>query len=153
MEASSRSGGSGSGPGDGRGAGRVNLDLTSVAALVYLGATLIVIVFQVALALGAPWGAYAMGGAFPGRLPPAMRALAIVQAVILSLLALIVLGHAGFVGRPLPDLPWLIWVVVAVSAISVLMNAASRSPRERRLWVPVGLVMLGSSLLVALGPG
>jgi len=46
--------------------------------------------------------------------------------------------------------PWLIWLVVAVAVVSVVMNAASRSPGERRLWVPVGLVLLASSLVVAL---
>lgn len=32
--------------------------------------------FQLALALGAPWGTYVMGGTFPGSFPPAMRAAA-----------------------------------------------------------------------------
>jgi hypothetical protein len=35
------------------------------AALVYTGISACVAVFQLALALGAPWGSYAMGGAFP----------------------------------------------------------------------------------------
>jgi DNA-binding SARP family transcriptional activator len=46
--------------------------------------------------------------------------------------------------------PSLIWVPVGISAISVTLNAMSRSPGERRMWVPVGLVLLGSSLVVAL---
>ena len=126
------------------------MDLAAIAALVYLAATLVVVGFQVALALGAPWGAYAMGGRFPGRFPPPMRLLAVVQAVVLGLLALVVLGSAGLISSGLTEWPWLIWVVVAFSAVSVVMNAASPSPGERRLWVPVGLVMLASSLVVAL---
>jgi hypothetical protein len=124
------------------------MDLADLAALAYLAATLLVVGFQVALALGAPWGAYAMGGRFPGRFPPRMRLLATVQAVVLGLLALVVLESAGLISLGLAE--WLIWVAVAVSAVSVVMNAASRSPGERRLWVPVGLVMLASSLVVAL---
>jgi hypothetical protein len=124
------------------------MDLADLAALAYLAATLLVVGFQVALALGAPWGAYAMGGRFPGRIPPPMRLLALVQAVVLGLLALVVLESAGLISLGLAE--WLIWVAVAVSAVSVVMNAASRSPGERRLWVPVGLVMLASSLVVAL---
>jgi hypothetical protein len=124
------------------------MDLADLAALAYLAATLLVVGFQVALALGAPWGAYAMGGRFPGRFPPPMRLLALVQAVVLGLLALVVLESAGLISLGLAE--WLIWVAVAVSAVSVVMNAASRSPGERRLWVPVGLVMLASSLVVAL---
>jgi hypothetical protein len=127
------------------------MDLVTIAALVYLAAALVVISFQIALALGAPWGAYAMGGRSPGRFPPPLRALALVQAVVLGLLALVVLAAAGLITLELvTDLPWLIWLAVAVSAVSVVMNAASPSPGERRLWVPVGLVTLTSSLIVAL---
>jgi len=127
------------------------MDLAAIAAFVYLAATLVVVGFQVALALGAPWGAYAMGGRIAGRFPPPMRLLALVQAVVLGLLALVVLASAGLVTLELITVwPWLIWLVVAVAVASVVMNAASRSPGERRLWVPVGLVLLGSSLVVAL---
>jgi hypothetical protein len=130
------------------------MDNVAMAALVYLIATAIVVGFQVLLILGAPWGEYAMGGSFPGRLPPGMRALAALQAVVLSLLALVVLSEAGLVA---PDLeaghPWLIWVAVAVAAAGVVVNTASPSPRERRLWVPVSLVMLSSSVVVAVTSG
>jgi hypothetical protein len=129
-------------------------DAVVVAAVVYLAATLVIAGFQVALALGAPWGEYAMGGAFPGRFPPPMRVAALVQGVVLIVLAVVVLSRAGLVAPSfVRDLPWLAWLPVAVAAISVAMNAASRSPRERRLWVPVGLVLLASSLVVALAAG
>ena len=92
-----------------------------------------------------------MGGAFPGRFPPPMRVAAVVQAVVIALLAVAVLSAAGLV---LPDLavsfPWLVWVAVVVSALAVVLNAISRSAGERRIWVPVSLVLLVSSLLVAL---
>lgn len=124
------------------------MDLGDLAALLYVAATIAVIGFQVALALGAPWGAFAMGGRSPGRFPPSLRLLALVQAVVLGLLALVVLDTAGRLSLGLAD--WLIWLAVVVSGLSVAMNAASPSPQERRLWVPVGLVMLASSLVVAL---
>ena len=127
------------------------MDVTSIAALVFTVAAVGVIAFQVALALGAPWGRYAMGGAVPGRFPPRMRVAAVAQAILIALLAVAVLSAAGFL---IPDLavrlPWLIWVVVVVSAVAVILNAISRSPAERRIWVPVASVMLVSSLLVAL---
>lgn len=130
------------------------MDLTEVAPIAYAIATAGVIAFQVALALGAPWGAYAMGGASPGRFPPAMRAGALVQAALLGALAAVVLSSAGFVLPSLPQAaPWLIWVVVAVTAGSLVLNAISPSAGERRVWVPVGLVLLVSSLAVALTAG
>ena len=135
-----------SGPHDGP------MDVTTIAALVFTIAAVGVIAFQIALALGAPWGRYAMGGTFPGRFPPRMRVAAAIQAILIALLAVAVLSAAGLV---VPDLaarfPWLVWIAVVVSAIAVLLNAISRSAGERRIWVPVASVMLVSSLLVALG--
>ena len=129
----------------------VSTDLTTLAGITFGVVAVGVIAFQVALALGAPWGAYAMGGVFPGRYPPPMRVAAVVQAVLIGLLALAVLSAAGLV---LPDLiaaiPWLAWAAVAVSALAVILNALSRSIGERRIWVPVAVVMLISSLLVAM---
>lgn len=128
--------------------------MTTLAAIVFTLVAAGVIAFQIALALGAPWGEYAMGGAFPGKYPPRMRVAAVVQAVLLGIIALIVLASAGLVAVPIiSDLPSLIWLVVVFSAVSVVLNAMSRSAGERRIWVPVALVMLGSSLVVALSPG
>jgi hypothetical protein len=128
--------------------------VSTIAAILFSIVTLGVIVFQIALALGAPWGAYAMGGAFPGRYPPRMRVAAAGMAALLGLLVMVVLSSAGLIVVPmLSGLPSLIWLVVAFSAVSVVLNAASRSAGERRIWVPVALVMLASSLVVALAPG
>lgn len=124
--------------------------MTSVATGVFGIAALFAIGFQVALAAGAPWGEYAMGGRYPGRFPLRLRVAAVMQAAVLAVLGAIVLTSAGLVASPLAA-PWLIWLVVAFSAASLFVNAISRSPGERRIWVPVAIVMLGSSLIVALG--
>jgi hypothetical protein len=130
------------------------MSLQILAAIVFAVATLGVVPFQIALAAGAPWGAYAMGGAFPGRLPPRMRVAAVIQACILAGVALIVLASAGAIEIALvTSLPWLIWAIVALCAVAVVLNAASRSAGERRLWVPVTIVLLVSSLAVAIGSG
>ena len=66
-----------------------------------------------------------------------MRVAAVVQAVVLALLALVVLDAAGFLALGwTASLPWLVWVPVVFSALSVLVNAISPSPLERRLWAP-----------------
>ncbi len=128
------------------------MDATALAALVFAMFALGVIAFQLALALGAPWGAYAMGGSFPGRFPTPLRIAAVVQAVVIGFIALAVLSAGGLA---LPDLaanlPWLVWVAVVISSLAVVLNAISRSAGERRIWVPVAVVMLLSSLVVALG--
>ena len=127
------------------------MNMTVIAALIYTLATAGVVAFQIGLALGAPWGAYAMGGAFPGRFPPRLRVAAVVQAIVLIALAVVVLAFAGLM---LPGLvqaaPWLIWLAVAFSAIAAVLNTITRSVGERRLWAPVTYVMLVCSLVVAL---
>jgi hypothetical protein len=125
------------------------LSVARGAAIAYASVTAGVVIFQLALACGAPWGSYAMGGRFPGRFPPSMRAAAVLQAVLLAALAAVVLSHAGLAAWS-PAAGWLIWAVVAFAALSVVLNAITKSAGERRIWLPVAIVMLGTSLLVAL---
>jgi hypothetical protein len=127
------------------------VNVTTLAAIVFAIAAAGVVLFQIALGLGAPWGRYAMGGGVPGRFPPPLRLAAVVQALLIGLLAVAVMSAAGLV---LPELavafPWLAWVAVIVSTLAVILNAISRSAGERRIWVPVASVLLVSSLIVAL---
>ena len=124
------------------------MEIPTLAALAFVVAAVAAIAFQLALAAGAPWGAYAMGGRVTGRFPPPLRVAAVVQAGVLALLAVVVMARAGLLDLALDT--WGIWVVVAFSGLSLAMNAASRSAGERRLWVPVASVMVASSLVVAL---
>src|SRR5688572_5384519 len=127
------------------------MTITPVAAILYAIVSLGVVAFQIALAVGAPWGAYAMGGAFPGQFPPALRAAALVQAAILVGWAAVVLARAGLI---LPGWSrvsrWLIWVVVAFAAISLVLNLITPSAGERAIWAPTALLLLISSAVVAI---
>jgi cytochrome bd-type quinol oxidase subunit 2 len=126
--------------------------MSQVLAIVYAITTALVVGFQLALAAGAPWGAYAMGGAFSGRMPSPMRVAAVVQAAVLIGLALVVLSRAELVVPDLVDTwPWLAWIPVVVSALAVVLNASTRSQGERRIWLPVALLLLLCSVGVALG--
>ena len=126
--------------------------MTTAAAILFALVTLGVVAFQLALALGAPWGEFAMGGRYPGTLPRAMRVSAVGQAALLAALAVYVLSAAGLVLPSMAGtLPWLIWAVVAFSALSLVLNAITPSAGERRIWVPVATEMLLTSLIVALG--
>ncbi len=73
------------------------------------------------------------------------------------MIALLASGRAAAAGLAVPSLaealPWAVWVAVAVSLVAVALNAISRSAGERRIWVPVALVLLASSLTVALTAG
>lgn len=127
--------------------------MATAAALLFAAVTAAVIAFQVALALGAPWGGYAMGGRFPRQFPPRMRVAAIAQAVVLSLAVVVVLSDASIVVPSLAaTFPGLIWLVVALSAVSLVLNTLTPSVRERRIWAPVAVVMLVCGLVVAVSP-
>jgi lipoprotein signal peptidase len=120
-------------------------------AYLFASVTLITVLFQFALAAGMPWGNLAMGGRYPGKFPPGMRVGAVIQAALLAFLAAIVLSNAGVAFPGLSTLSnLLIWVAVAISAISLVMNLITLSKWERILWAPVALVMMVSSLIVAL---
>lgn len=127
------------------------MNIPRAAAILYAIVSLAVVAFQVALAAGAPWGAYAMGGAFPGQFPPPLRVAALVQAALLVGLAAIVLARAGLI-RPrwARASRWLIWFVVAFAVVSFILNLITPSAGERAIWAPVAFLLLLSSATVAL---
>jgi hypothetical protein len=127
------------------------MTLEAIAAGVFGVLAAVAVLFQCALAAGAPWGEMTLGGKFAGRLPVAMRVAAVVQAIVLLVLAWVVFARAGvfFEGRSaMPHKA--IWFVVAFCALSLTMNVITPSKKERRLWAPVLLVMLLSSVMVAI---
>jgi len=108
------------------------------------------VLFQIALALGAPWGAMAMGGRYPGRLPPRMRIAALIQVVALVFIALIVLTRAGVALNEFSALSKsAIWAVVVLSLVGAILNTITPSKRERMLWAPISIVLLVCATYVA----
>ena len=126
------------------------MQMKRLAAILYSIISAGVIAFQIALAVGAPWGAYAMGGAYPGQFPPALRITALLQAGLLAGMVLIVLARVEIVLNGWSKSSrWLIWLVVAFAAISLFLNLITPSAGERALWAPVALLLLLSSSIVA----
>jgi hypothetical protein len=120
-----------------------------MAAIIYAVVSLAVVGFQVALAAGAPWGEYAMGGAAPGQFPPALRIAALVQAALIAGMAMVVLARAGLI---LPGWlrvsRWLIWLVIAFVALSLFLNLITPSAGERAIWAPTLVLLLVTSAMV-----
>ncbi len=114
------------------------------------------ILFQLALAFGAPWGELTLGGRHRGVLPGAWRLIPVVSTLLLAGFIVIVLLCAGLIPPAWfpPALPplahTLAWVVVGYCALGCVLNTITPSARERRLWVPVLVLMLGSSTMVAI---
>ncbi len=118
-------------------------------ALLYATVSAGVVAFQLALAAGAPWGEYALGGAFPGQIPPALRIAALVQAALLVGMATVVMVRAGLILSGWWRMSrWLIWMVVAFAAVSLVLNLITPSAGERAIWAPVALILLISSTVV-----
>lgn len=121
------------------------------AAIVAAVGFLAIAAFQAALAVGAPLGRAAWGGA-TAELPPRLRIASAVAVVIWLLAATIVLGRVGAQVVPLaaPVLLWGTWILVALSALGAMVNFASSSPWERFLWGPLAVVLGLLTLVVAL---
>lgn len=125
--------------------------MIEIAAIIYTTLATIVILFQLTLAAGAPWGKITMGGFHPGVLSTKLRVAAVAQAILVAGTALIVLIEAG---KLLPNLQVVsrigIWFVVILYTISSILNLITSSKWERRTGAPIALCMLTCSLLIAL---
>lgn len=117
------------------------------AAVLYAALTAGVVAFQLALVLGAPLGHLTMGGRWPGVLPTEGRITAGLSALLLTSMAMVVLGRAGLLAvRPST---MAIWLVVALQGLGVVAHVMTPSAAERALWLPVILVLLACALVVA----
>lgn len=108
--------------------------------------------FQVALALGAPLGAFAWGGAAGhGALSGRFRGASAISALALSALAGLA-GVQGGLGQrvfPPPVFKAILWVCAAELALNTLGNLGSPSPPERWVMGPVSALGCGLAVLTA----
>lgn len=120
----------------------------SVAATAFGGLAL----FQLALALGAPLGDAAWGGA-QGTLTPGLRVGSAVSVLFYMLAIGVILRRAGM------NVPWVAsgvarigtWALVVLLLLSALGNLASESSWERYLMAPLALVLAAMCFVVARG--
>lgn len=112
----------------------------------------VVAVFQLLLALGAPWGKTAFGGYNEGTLPPELRVVSSVSMAILIGAAFVVLGRAGHWGHRFSGVFRVgTWALVVILALGVLMNLASSSAWERFGWAPFTLFLAMATFVIARG--
>ncbi len=123
----------------------------TIAAIVAVALLGVIVIFQIALALGAPLGYAAWGGRHPGVLPMRLRvASAVVALVVYPVIILVVLAAAGLIAADwLPiDGSLLMWALAAFLGLGAIANFASRSPRER-IWGPVALAIAVCCAVIA----
>jgi hypothetical protein len=107
-------------------------------------------VFELALALGAPLGRAAFGGAHT-HLPAGLRIVSSLAVVIWLLAGLLVLRRGGY---RVPLVSARVsrtgtWVLTGLLSLGVLMNLASPSGWERFLQAPITATMAALCLIVA----
>lgn len=117
----------------------MTLEIVAWAGLL---ASLWLLIFQIALALGAPFGYLAWGGGDPGRLPPLRRASSLLAAGLVAVFA-VAFGQALelWVVFGTDRLPWVFGAGAVVFALSTLGNALSSSRAERWHGVPVAATL------------
>ena len=122
----------------------------SLVAIVFTIITGIVMIFQGCLAIGLPWGQASMGGKYPGKYPPKMKAVAIINMIILGLFAAIVLSKADLIFPQLKSISEIgIWLVVVFMLVGTVLNTITPSKIER-IWAPVAFIQLITSLILAI---
>jgi len=103
---------------------------------------LVVASFQLALAVGAPFGRASFGGADAGTLPVDLRLVSAFATVAWVIAALHALSRGGLTRRfSRLGNRRITWVLAGVTAVGALMNAASSSPWERFGWAPFTLTL------------
>lgn len=124
--------------------------IESISAFVFTVLTGIVMIFQGCLAAGVPWGEASMGGRYPGKYPPKMRIVAVLNIIILGFFASIVLSEADLMFPLLKPISSIgIWFVVVFFVVGTIMNTITKSKIER-IWAPVALFQLTTSIIVAI---
>jgi len=124
--------------------------METVSAILFAILTGIVMIFQGCLAAGLPWGEASMGGKFPGKYPPKMRVVAVINIFLLAFFALVVLIRAELLLPQLFQFSRIaIWFIVVYSAIGTVLNTITPSKIER-IWAPVAGLQLITSILIAI---
>jgi hypothetical protein len=123
------------------------------AAIIMAIVQIVVALFQLALVLGAPMGEYAFGGQNKGKLPTQFRITSAFSFVFLLAVAGHYFAQTGLLPQLLPEAVNTVvnWLLVGFNVSGLVMNAISRSKKERQMWVPVLLLSVVLSIIVAFG--
>ena len=109
----------------------------SIAVVIFV----VVSIIQLLLALGLPLGKLAYGGKYE-RLPTNMRIMSIVAIGIFVLASISVLERAGIIiifNNPIFTLV-VVWIITVYLAFNTLLNALSKSKKEKLIMTPLSLI-------------
>ena len=113
--------------------------LEQMAAILYALIIALVVLFQLCLIFGAPWGQITQGGRYEGPLPVGGRVVATLSVPTLIFMGASITSAAGL----MPNwADWTAYAAIAVQALSTTLNWITPSQKERFLWGPITSIML-----------
>ena len=121
------------------------------AATMILCILVVLVMFQLALAMGAPIGRFAWGGQHR-VLPTRLRLGSAVSIVLYACFAVLVLSKTGImpiIGKG-AFLDWSLWAITFYLAMGVPLNVLSRSKPERYTMTPVVVVLVICFVVISL---
>lgn len=123
-------------------------------AVVSLALLFLLSIFQLALALGAPLGNFAWGGAHK-VLPRKLRVASIFSIGIYAGIALFIASKAGIIDVAINERVLAIgmWVLFGYFTLGIFLNSISKSKRERYTMTPVCIILALATLTLAWLPG
>ena len=115
------------------------MGLEQMAAILYALIIALVVLFQLCLIFGAPWGQITQGGRYEGSLPVGGRVVATLSVPTLIFMGASITSAAGL----MPNwADWTAYAAIAVQALSTTLNWITPSQKERFLWGPITSIML-----------
>jgi len=115
------------------------MELEQIPAILYALIIALVVLFQLCLIFGAPWGQITQGGRYEGSLPVGGRVVATLSVPTLIFMAASIISAAGLV----PNwADWTAYAAIAVQALSTTLNWITPSQKERLVWSPITSIML-----------
>ena len=115
------------------------MGLEQMAAILYALIIALVVLFQLCLIFGAPWGQITQGGRYEGPLPVGGRVVATLSVPTLIFMGASITSAAGL----MPSwADWTAYAAIAVQALSTTLNWITPSQKERFLWGPITSIML-----------
>ncbi|MEV8254194.1 hypothetical protein AB0O95_09545 [Rhodoglobus sp. NPDC076762] len=128
-----------------------DMSLVAIALVLAVVALAALALLQVAVAAGLPYGNLVWGGQHR-VLPTSLRIGSVISVGLYAFFVLILVDRSGLAPALGAGAFGIVgaWVLVGYFTLGILMNAISRSPIERRVMVPVTLVLAACSLVIAL---
>lgn len=116
----------------------------------YLSLYLFVILFQIGLLIGQPWGEYTMGGYNKGILPVKLRIAPFISILILIFFIIFTIDKTQIFGFSFNFPIYLKWLIIGFNILAFIANSITKSKKERMLWQPITLLILILSIYIFL---